>query len=189
MSKYKLLNILDNDMINLSTFNCIPEKSGYNVEDFKRINEFLFNENKALKYARDNIYKTFLLIDTAEGRIAGYYSICTGSKTTYKAFKKEKKVPTISNNKELPTIDVIWFGIDKKYQGQHLGSALLRIICKSVFRVSHDIGICFLAVDSLYSSKEFYEKIGFMDIGESHKKKEDLWMGWTIPEIEIFLNE
>ncbi|TGD22808.1 N-acetyltransferase [Companilactobacillus suantsaicola] len=192
MGKYRLLNILElrNGNIDISNFNCIPSNTEHTqkeLNDFEMINDFVKNKDKALKYAENNIYKTFLLLDNQNDKVMGFYSLCTGSKVFYKRFKAEKGVPTIGRNKALPTIDIMWLAVDVHYQEKNIGSMLLKKICASVYDTSKTIGVCVLTVDSLFQSQKFYEKFGFMDLGSPHKKNEDLWLGLTIPEIEVFL--
>lgn len=178
--------------LNLHDFNCVPlniNHGSQDIEEILKINRFLIDPLLALKYETNNVFKTFILVDIKKGKIVGFYSLCVGSKRVFKEFKKLKSLPTVENNKELPTVELIWFGIDNKYQGQKLGTALMENVFQTAYDISKRAGVSFLAVNSLKRTKKFYEKLNFFDLGIPHKLNESLWMGVTIKEIKIAINK
>jgi GNAT superfamily N-acetyltransferase len=185
MNDFHFARLTQTFNLNISDFNCIPQQTSngsHNVFEYEMVNNFLIDPKKARRLSSENIIQTFLLIDSRQNKIAGYYSICVGSKVTYKQFKKSKNVPTIGRNKELPTIDIIWFGVDQEYQKRKLGTGMLNMVLKRACFLAERVGICLITVDSLPSSKPFYERLGFLELGIPHKESQDSWLGLTIVE-------
>ena len=184
----------ERDDIKLSSFNCVPkniEKYKNSVSDYELINDFL--KTKALSYSEKNIMQTFLLISEKEKRVIVFFSLNAGSQRIFKKFRLKKKkqkfdVPTLNRNTELPTIDMVWMGIDNEYQHNGYGQKLMEQIFFVIGNISNVIGVSLFAVCAIKDSQSYFTKFGFIDVSEGiGNTKGDQFMAITIEELRIIL--
>jgi GNAT superfamily N-acetyltransferase len=173
LDHFEIVNIREFNCDSILKFDCTPliDSSFYSSTiEYNMINDFLRDSNSAKFLSQNNVLQTSLVIDPATNRVIAFFSLCCGSRTVFKAFKKHKKVPTIGRNAELPTIELIWFGVSRDYQNKSLGTRLIFRIFEIAMSISEVVGACLLIVDSLPNTRGYYEKFGFLDLGIPHKK-------------------
>ena len=73
-------------------------------------------------------------------------------------------------------MEITYLAIDKKYQAQHLGTETLKMIIANIQRISEEIPIRYIVLDSLKAKIEFYEKRGFKTLGEPDIHSETQYM-------------
>ena len=108
-----------------------------------------------------NVTKVFVLYDTQDDRVAGYYTLSSA------AVQLDDLPPETQRTlPRYPLAPVILLGrlaIDRDYQGQDLGETLLF----NALRRAFDVGTCEIAamavvVDALHDrARAFYERYGF----------------------------
>jgi GNAT superfamily N-acetyltransferase len=113
--------------------------------------------------AQKDISRTFVLPDG--NKIKGYYSLSSSSiprEHVPEEFIKKHKLPRYTS---LPTVLLGRLAVDKKYQGQKLGSLLLFDVFKRCYEANLAIAAFALVVDALDSEAfEFYKKFGFIPL-------------------------
>lgn len=110
---------------------------------------------------RRRITTCFVAIESATGRLAGYYTLSAGSVSLVDLPQSvAKKLP------RYPVIPVVRIGrlaIDRSFQGRGLGSALLFDALKR--SIETDIGVFAALVDAKdENAASFYERHGFQRI-------------------------
>ena len=115
------------------------------------------------RFARQNttsgVSKTYVAIEPPSLRVAGYYSIATGS-IQFEALPAEarKKLPRYP----VPTAHLGRLAVDRARQGQGLGAVLLFDALRRVAGVAEQIGVYAVTADALHDGvKGFYMKHGF----------------------------
>jgi GNAT superfamily N-acetyltransferase len=110
--------------------------------------------------ARRMIAVVFVLFDTAETAIAGYYTLsATSTEATQLPDDVTRKLP---RNPLLPAILLGRLAIHVRYQGQRLGKVLLIDALQRSRVVAGQIGATFVVVDSKDdAARDFYERFGF----------------------------
>ena len=175
------------DSSNLESFSCVPKdfetgnyKSG--LEQYQDIDEFL--KERALDYVKQDLLRTFLLVNQQQ-EIVAFYAICSGNQVVYKAFRKEKPgTPALTKNAPLPSIDLIYFAVDRNWQNQGYGSRLMGEVFDRVARVSKNVGASLFSVNSIYDATGFYTKRGFVSVGDSQSSKYgNSWLAITTREV------
>ncbi|WP_054675923.1 GNAT family N-acetyltransferase [Lacticaseibacillus sharpeae] len=178
------------DQRTIDQFSCIPlVTSKYPsavLYDYQLIDDFL--HKSAIKYDADNLMRTRLIVND-DGEILAFYSLCAGTRRVFKQFRHVYSVPTIGRNTALPTIELVWFGVAAKFQNQGIGSEVLKVILRRVLKTCHNIGACLFVVDSLYVARNFYLNRGFVDIGQPHKQREDIYLGISMTEIASMISK
>lgn len=120
--------------------------------------------NEYLKrYARQNaemgISKTYVAVRPPSTRVAGFYSISTGSiefdELPPEAARRLPKYP-------VPTAHLARLAVAKAEQGLGLGGVLLYDALERTARVADQIGIFAVTVDALHArARSFYLRYGF----------------------------
>jgi len=129
----------------------------HNVLEFKSKSEALNNwlKEKALKNEGDTA-RTFVV--TIENQVIGYYCLATGSITHLVAVSKAKRnapdpIPCMLNGR---------LAVDTKWEGQGIGSGLLKDAIIRILSVSQIAGVrCILVHAKDEEAKRFYLKRGF----------------------------
>ena len=111
---------------------------------------------RALKNQDNGASRTFVICEGT--KVIGYYALATGS--------VERDVATGNFSRGMPEpIPVIVLGrlaIDKSYQGQRLGAALLKDVMLRTVTIASNVGIRGLLVHAISEdAKNFYLKYGF----------------------------
>lgn len=97
-----------------------------------------------------------------EGAVAGLYSLCSHS-----VVRDEVKGGWLRRNvpESIPVILLGMLGVDRRFQGRHLGSSLLGDAIRRSLLVAEQIGAKALIVDPADDdARAFYEKYGFRPI-------------------------
>lgn len=109
-----------------------------------------------------NVARVFVLYDTQDGRIAGYYTL-TSSSVPLEDLPPEmrRKLP------RYPHVPVVLLGrlaVDEAYQGQRLGELLLAAALRLAFvAASEHVAATAVVVDALHDqARSFYERYGFL---------------------------
>ncbi|KRM54404.1 GNAT family N-acetyltransferase [Lacticaseibacillus sharpeae] len=181
---------LDNQAA-LQNFTCMPARVNeqiHNVaKDYQRIDEFL--QRRALTMEQNHLFRTTLILDE-QCNIIAFYSLCAGTRTVFKKFRRETHIPHKAKNMAIPTVELIWFAVADEYQGRGVGKRILSVILKEVLAVTRQVGAGLFVVESLADACGFYEQRGFKDIGEPHKLDGDVIMAITVTDLEgMFVNK
>ena len=120
------------------------------------LNDWL--KKRALKNQTNNASHTIVICQN--NSVVGYYAIAAGSIERTQAPK-----PIARNMPEhIPIIVLGRLAIDKKYQRQRLGAALLKDALLRSLTISRDIGVRAILVHTLSKqAKEFYLQYGFVE--------------------------
>lgn len=129
----------------------------HNVLEFKSKSEALNNwlKEKALKNEGDTA-RTFVV--TVENQVIGYYCLATGSVTHLVAVSKAKR----NAPDPIPCMLIGRLAVDTKWEGQGIGSGLLKDAIIRILSVSQIAGVrCILVHAKDEEAKRFYLKRGF----------------------------
>jgi len=129
----------------------------HNVLEFKSKSEALNNwlKEKALKNEGDTA-RTFVV--TVENQVIGYYCLATGSITHLVAVSKAKR----NAPDPIPCMLIGRLAVDTKWEGQGIGSGLLKDAIIRILSVSQIAGVrCILVHAKDEEAKRFYLKRGF----------------------------
>lgn len=193
----KPIKAIKNGDISLASFNCIPadiedsDKYENSISDYKLINEFL--KTKALRYSNNNIMQTFLLISADNNKVVGFFTLNASSQRVFKKFRLTKKkqnysIPSLRRNTELPTVDMVWMGIDSEYQCKGYGQELIEQIFLIIADISNIIGITLFSICSIKDSQSYFKKFGFINVNDGiGNTKGDQFMAITIEELKYIL--
>lgn len=119
--------------------------------------------NYLRRFARQNtglgVSRTYVATEPPSLRVAGYYSIATGSvKFEELPPNARKKLPQYP----VPTAHVARLAVDRPRQGEGLGAVLLFNALRRAAGVAEQIGVYAVTVDALHDrAKAFYLKYGF----------------------------
>jgi GNAT superfamily N-acetyltransferase len=117
-------------------------------------------EHRALPNQLAGATRAFV-VETAEGRVAGYYALAAGAVSRSAATPKVRKnIPD-----PVPVLVLARLAVDRGMQGRQLGGALLQDAVKRAVSVSQNTGVRALLMHALDDgAKAFYLHYGF---GES----------------------
>jgi GNAT superfamily N-acetyltransferase len=118
------------------------------------LNDWL--RRRALQNQQSGASSTYVILDKT--RVAGYYSLAAGS------VERETAPGRVRRNVPDPVPAVVLgrLAIDRDYQSQGLGRALLRDAILRILQAADIIGIRAILVHALSEeAKRFYEKCGF----------------------------
>jgi len=120
------------------------------------LNEWL--ENKAISNDTKNASRCFVICDA--NRVIGYYALATGAVDRSKAPSKIKR----NMPDPIPVLVLGRLAIDSSYQGQSLGSHLLKDCMLRAIAVSEHIAFKALLVHAISEdAKRFYTYFGFKE--------------------------
>ncbi|MEH2364928.1 GNAT family N-acetyltransferase [Nostoc sp.] len=134
-----------------------PLTHEHDVLEFKSKSEALNNwlKEKALKNEGDTA-RTFVV--TVENQVIGYYCLATGSVTHLVAVSKAKR----NAPDPIPCMLIGRLAVDTKWEGQGIGSGLLKDAIIRILSVSQIAGVrCILVHAKNEEAKRFYLKRGF----------------------------
>lgn len=117
----------------------------------------------AVQNQKKNISRTFVALHPGSNRIAGYYTVSSGS-VAFEVLPKDRQngLPKYP----IPVVHVGRLAVDQTAQGQRLGEILLMDALRRAKRVaSSELGICGVEVYALdEQAKTFYLKYGFTEL-------------------------
>jgi GNAT superfamily N-acetyltransferase len=133
--------------------------AGHNVDEFdcgtEVLNEYL--AKYALQNQRNGSGRTHVVLDG--NRVIGFYTIASSAVEPEKAPERLGKG---SPRHAIPAVILGRFAVYHRYQGQGVGSALLRDALLRIAQVSEEIGIRAVIVDAKdEKARAFYMKVGF----------------------------
>ena len=120
------------------------------------LNHYL--QQLAGQHTRKNVSRTFVAV--TEERIAGFYSLS-------RAEAQLEELPSATRKKlpphyPVPVARLSRLAVDKNFQGQRIGEALLVNALARCARIASDIGVVGVVVDAKHeTAKQFYDKYGF----------------------------
>lgn len=129
-------------------FDCGEE----NLNKYIRTYAYMNDEN--------NLSKTFICED--DGNIVGFVTLCNAHIEFDEMPVSYKRLMT---KYPVPSVKIARLAVDKKYQGMGYGKSILLYAFKKIIQVSVSTGVKVISVDVKESSKGFYEKFGFVDLG------------------------
>lgn len=109
---------------------------------------------------RHHIGTTYVALDTA-GEIAGFATVSASELSPdVMPMTKRKHLPRY----RLPVLRLARLAVDERYQGQGVGSLLLRAVLALAARMAEDVGCVGVVVDAKPDAVAFYEKLGFVGL-------------------------
>jgi len=124
------------------------------------LDEYL--KKHARRHAELGVCVAFVLLDTANEAIAGYYTLSSLS------IRLEDLPPTVARRLPPLPIPAVLLGrlaVDTRYQGQKLGAAVLVDALKRAQGHAREVGAVGVVVDAKdEEAKRFYVKFGFEEI-------------------------
>lgn len=129
------------------------------------LNDFLKHDCPSQLERKEAITKLALL----DGVIVGYITLLADSITLHDDEKADFAF------KQVPALKIGRLGVNSKFKGQDIGTALMKYAVGVAFRMNDELGVgCrFLTVDSDPDAIKFYEKMGFVLSQHRIYKKKD----------------
>lgn len=127
----------------------------------QELNRWLLEHAQASQKA--DLARTYLLLDDAT--VAGYVSLTTGSIRREAAPNRYARgMP----RHPIPTIVIARLAVDRRYQGQRLGSRLLAEALRLAVLASDAAAARLVVVDAIDDcAAQFYRRWGFIDVPEN----------------------
>jgi predicted N-acetyltransferase YhbS len=135
----------------------LTEDHDCNDFDCGRASLNIWLRKTALKNEANDASRTFVICQA--GKVVGYYCLATGSVTRAEAPGKiKRRMP------EPPPIIILGrLAVDKNWQGQGIGIALLRNALLRCLEVAKEVAVKAVLVHALdEEAKHFYESVGFV---------------------------
>jgi len=119
-----------------------------------------FFAKDAKRLATEHLAKTFVLVDSTENRICGFATTVCAQLSI-----QDYAMPEISQGyryRDYPGIKLARLAVDRRYQGQGLGSKLVDFLLGiTITKVQLSAGCRLMLVDSKRNSVKFYQRLGF----------------------------
>lgn len=135
------------------------------VED---LNEFLLCDAK--QYAKRLVSVTYIIENDHD--VVAYFSLSNdkiaipdSDKATWRKIKQ--MFPHSKHRSDYPAVKIGRLGVNKKYQGMHIGTDILNFV-KTMFLQDSRTGCAFITVDALKCALPFYFSNGFRYL-DKHK--------------------
>jgi GNAT superfamily N-acetyltransferase len=104
--------------------------------------------------------RTFVVRSATDGRIAGFY--CLSTAVVEYAAASSRAAEDLPRHEPIPAVLLGRLGVDRKSQGQGLGTALVADAVRRTFRVATDAGVRVMLVQAKDDQvKAFYLRLGF----------------------------
>ena len=132
----------------------------HNVSDFDsgKPDLDIFLSQLAIASQRDGFARTFVSVD-AGSNIVGYYALCGG---TIGRNDAPRRIGGHGAPKEIPVVLLARLAVDRKAQGQGLGTKLMHHAFKSSLIAAETVAFRAVMVHALDDeAAEFYSKFGF----------------------------
>lgn len=121
----------------------------------------IFLRNFAWANDRNGIGKTYVLIN--KNVIYGFFTLSSAQiKRSSLIDETDTRLPRYP----IPAIRLARLAVDKKYQGQKIGSRLLKEALVKIVNASNVVGIYLIVVEPKIEAIGFYEKYGFKRLDE-----------------------
>lgn len=138
-----------------------------------------FFAKDAKTLAREQIAKTFVLIDSDRNRVCGYATTVCAQFSV-----EEYEMPELLRGykyRDYPGIKLARLAVDHRYQKQGLGSKLVDFLLGiTITAVQPNTGCRLMFVDSKQESVSFYERLGFSSVlpmdGASRRQTVTMWL-------------
>ena len=152
------------------------------------LNDFIINE--ALPYRRAMLAVTYVFEHKQTKQVAAFFSLAHDkvsisdfeSHTEFNRFRRQRFV----NEKRLrsyPAIKLCRLGVDESVRGYQVGSNIIKYI-KTLYALNDRAGCRFLTVDAYSAAVPFYERNGFLPLGESAVEQPTKAMFFDLNDIE-----
>lgn len=117
------------------------------------------------QYEKRRLGRTFVAIEPAQSRVAGYYTLAAGAfDLTCLPAKDRKKLP----QHPVPTVHLGRLAVDQAFQGKRLGETLLFHALRNALAVSETLGAFAVDVRAIDDeARSFYEKYGFVPLEDN----------------------
>ena len=147
----------------------VPLTPDYNLTAFdcgdEHLNKFLFEDAKPSLQLR--IANTFILED--EGRIVAYFCLLNDKVSKDEIIgSRWKKIkanfPRDKQFRSYPTIKIGRFAVSKDYRNRNIGTGLMAMLKKLLWKSSLHSAFRYITVDAYLSAVPFYEKNGFVHL-------------------------
>lgn len=114
---------------------------------------------RALNNMRSRASRTYVLCPQNSQTVIGYYALCMGQ-----ILNKETTASMRRNMPEqIPAVLLARLGVDQEWQGQGLGSALLKDAVNRTQQAAKDIACRLMIVHALtVEAESFYQRYGFV---------------------------
>lgn len=131
---------------------------------FQPLKSFLRKEAKRLH--RTNLAKTFVIVEKGQSRVLAYVTmVCTH--VAVEQFQEPAPVDEY-RYADYPAVKLARLAVDTSLQSQGIGSQLVDFVVGSATEhIMPHAGCRFMVVDAKRQSVDFYERKGFVRIGES----------------------
>lgn len=127
------------------------------------LNRYLYQY--ALQHQRKNMGRVYVAVRPKENMILGYYTLANGSVS----FHTVPKAANLPQTYPIPVILLARLAIDRKVQGQGLGSVLLFDALKRAVAASQLSAAYAIMVDALHDkAKKFYQHFHFEESLMTH---------------------
>ena len=141
-------------MTNITSIQEIKNKLAIKSFDCGNIELNVFFRDYALNNDRNNIGKTFVL--TNDDEIIGYFTL-SSAQIIYNEVPNDERLPKYP----VPAARIARLAVSKEYQGNGIGSQLLKEALYKIYQSSKTIAIYCIIVDAKPESIGFYVKYGF----------------------------
>lgn len=136
----------------------LPIQPNHKLEDFDsgniELNEWL--RKRAIKNEDSGASRTYVV--TVEQKVIAYYCLASGSVINSAATGRVRR----NMPDPIPVMVIGRLAVDKNWQGQRIGYALVRDAVLRTLQVSEIVGIRAILVHAISEdAKRFYEKCGF----------------------------
>ena len=169
--------------------NIVPLTKDYALPAFdcgdSDLNEFLLEDAKL--FLEKRIANTYLLED--EGKIAAFFCLLNDkvsrqevTNSNWKGIKDS--FPENKRFRSYPTIKIGRFAVERAYQGQHIGSALMDQLKLFLKKEVNRSAFRYITVDAYLSAVPFYLKNGFVALTKKEEDEHTRLMYFDMLEIE-----
>lgn len=139
------------------------DKTYSNIKTFDCGNAIINKIPRNLKQqVQDGNVAAYALVDlshTQKDFFAGFYTI-----SSFSIAKADFEIELKNAPKSIPCLRLIMLGIDLKYQGNSLGSKLMKHAMKLTIKQAEEVGIRGLYLDAADGKHDFYANLGFKAI-------------------------
>lgn len=117
---------------------------------------------RALQTQGKRLSSTRVLVESASGIVAGYYTLAMGQVGFAELpLAEEKKLP----RRELPVAVLAWLGVDLGFQNRGLGERLLAVALRECWEASRTFAFVAVVLDCLdEATKGFYRRWDFREV-------------------------
>jgi GNAT superfamily N-acetyltransferase len=126
-------------------------------------------QQQATQDIRRNLAVAYVLVETATGVIAGYYTLSSFSIVL--AGLPESETRKLPRYGQVPGILIGRLARDRRFRGQGVGELLLIDALRRAFNLSKDIGAWAVIVDAKDdNARLFYERFGFLPLIDNERR-------------------